>query len=275
MSYRSEYFLEEFENDEIKKLIIILNRIEIHNKKKYLLIVAKDLGANKIVKLIDTHGSKHNLCKYSDDWALLNKGDVISVKCEFYKSQNCVNVLRIKSNYILSESIDLHESLKATALSLLEENTTHSLMTLYPDLENIGKKHPRKYGFILYYFNNKKLIEYKKKDSTKIKYQFSFFCHHGNFCYADIVSYIPNISNYVGHAYTGFVLLQFAYINNRVRAKVYDLLGDDSNFGEYVSCAELSRKNDNIERWLIELNTPTVNKNDEEVDWLDDDLHFN
>ena len=144
MSYRSEYYLKEFENNEIKKLIIILNRIEIHNKKKYLLIVAKDLGTNKIVKLIDTHGSKHNLCKYSDDWALLNKGDVISVKCEFYKSQNCVNVLRIKSNYILSESIDLHESLKATSLSLLEENTTHSLMTLYPDLENIGKKHPNK-----------------------------------------------------------------------------------------------------------------------------------
>ena len=274
MSYRSEYYLEEFENDEIKKLIIILNRIEIHNKKKYLLIVAKDLGTNKIVKLIDTHGSKHNLCKYCDDWALLNKGDVISVKCEFYKSQNCVNVLRIKSNYVLSESIDLHESLKATALSLLEENTTHSLMTLYPDLENIGKKHPNKYGFILYYFKNEKLIEYKKKDSTKIKYQFPILCHHGNFCYADIVSYIPNISNYVGQAYTGFVLLQFAYINNRVRAKVYDLLGDDSNFGEYVPFPELSRKNDNIERWLIELNTPTVNKNDEEVDWLDDDLPF-
>ena len=87
MSYRSEYFLEEFENDEIKKLIIILNRIEIHNKKKYLLIVAKDLGANKIVKLIDTHGSKHNLCKYSDDWALLNKGDVISVKEKSAKSE--------------------------------------------------------------------------------------------------------------------------------------------------------------------------------------------
>ena len=274
MSYRSEYFLEEFENDEIKKLIIILNRIEIHNKKKYLLIVAKDLGANKIVKLIDTHGSKHNLCKYSDDWALLNKGDVISVKCEFYKSQNCVNVLRIKSNYILSESIDLHESLKATSLSLLEENTVHSLMTLYPDLGNIGKKHPNKYGFILYYFKNEKLIEYKKKDSTKIKYQFSIKCHHGKFCYADIVSYIPNISNYVGQAYTGFVLLQFAYINDRVRAKVYDLLGDDSNFREYVPFPELSRKNDNIERWLIELNTPTVNKNDEKVDWLDDDLPF-
>ena len=274
MSYRSEYFLEEFENDEIKKLIIILNRIEIHNKKKYLLIVAKDLGTNKIVKLIDTHGSKHNLCKYSDDWALLNKGDVISVKCEFYKSQNCVNVLRIKSNYVLSESIDLHESLKATSLSLLEETTVHSLMTLYPDLENIGKKHPNKYGFILYYFKNEKLIEYKKKDSTKIKYQFPILCHHGNFCYADIVSYIPNISNYVGQAYTGFVLLQFAYINDRVRAKVYDLLGDNSNFREYVPFAELSRKNDEIERWLFELSEPIANKNDEEVDWLDDDLPF-
>ena len=114
MSYYSEYYLEEFQNDAIKKLTIILNRVETHSKQKYLLIVVKDLNTNKIVKLIDTHGAKHDLCKYSDDWAKLNKGDVISVKCEFYKSQQCANVLRIKSNYTLIESIDLHKELKKT-----------------------------------------------------------------------------------------------------------------------------------------------------------------
>ena len=274
MSYRSEYYLEEFENDKIKKLIIILNRIELHNNQKYLLIVAKDLDTDKFVRLIDTHGSKYDLCKYSDDWALLNKGDVISVKCEFYKSQNCVNVLRIKSNYILIESIDLHERLKAASLSLLEENTPYSLMTLYPDLENLGKLCPNKYSFILYYLQNKEVLEYKKKDSTKVKYQFSIKCHHKKFCYADIESCIPNISNQVGRAYNGFVLLQFAYKNDRLRAKVYDLLGDDSNFGEYVPFAKFSIKNEETEHWLTELITPIANKNDEELNWSDDDLPF-
>ena len=120
MSYFSEFYLEEFENDKEKKLAIILNKVEFHSKQKYLLIIAKDLETDKIVKLIDTHGAKYDLCKHSNDWATLNKGDVISIKCEFYKSQHCVNVLRIKSNYTLIGSIDLYKELKAIEASLFK-----------------------------------------------------------------------------------------------------------------------------------------------------------
>lgn len=253
MSYYSEYYLEEFENDVVKKLTIILNKIEIHSKQKYLLIVAKDLETDKIVKLIDAHGAKHDLCKYSDDWAKLNTGDVISVKCEFYNSQYCVNVLRIKSNYTLIESIDLIEELKAIEETLLKEDEL-SLdstdcyfdldflrkeqkkekfdcfsMTYRPDLYFLSKKFSGKYGFMLYYLTESELIEYKKNDSSKVKYQFELGYYRLP-CYADIEFSWSDIENYIGQYYTGFVLLQFTYKNDRLRAKVYNLFGNDRCF---------------------------------------------
>lgn len=260
MSYYSEYYLKEFENDVVKKLTIILNKIEIHSKQKYLLIVAKDLETDKIVKLIDAHGAKYDLCKYSDDWAKLNKGDVISVKCEFYNSRYCVNVLRIKSNYALIESIDLHKELKEIEDSLPEkdelilnfakkrysnikeiysdilikqqakEKSDYFAMKHQPDLYFLSKKFSGKYGFVLYYIQDKELIKYKTKNSNKIKYQFSislnYYCDH--ICFADVNVYESDIQERVGQSYTGFVLLQFAYKNDRLRAKVYDLLSDNS-----------------------------------------------
>ena len=223
MSYYSEYYLEEFQNDAIKQLTIILNRVETHSKQKYLLIVAKDLNTNKIIKLIDTHGAKHDLCKYSDDWAKLNKGDVISVKCEFYKSQQCANVLRIKSNYTLIETIDLHKELKKTEKKCF-------LRTYNPDLYFLSKKFSGKYGFLLFHLNGRELIEYKRKDSDKVKYQFKIGQFRNAPCYADIECFTPNIKERIGQFYTGFVLLQIAYKNDRIRAKVYELLGDENCF---------------------------------------------
>ena len=110
--------------------------------------------------------------------------------------------------------------------------------------EFLGKKLKGKYGYILYYMPEGKLLKYQKADSNKIKYQLPINCRKQKFCYADIECFVSNIEQYVGKTYSGFILLQFAYKNNRLRAKVYDLLSGENRFMDYTSIYEkiFSRK---------------------------------
>jgi hypothetical protein len=48
--------------------------------------------------------------------------------------------------------------------------------------------------------------------------------------YADIQLSDLNLETYVGQYYTGFILVQFAIKNDRIRAKVYAMLINDKNF---------------------------------------------
>ena len=64
MGYFSDYYLEEFTTDLVKRFLILLNEEKVYENQKYLIIVAQDLVTDKIVKLVDTHGIKYDLCKY-------------------------------------------------------------------------------------------------------------------------------------------------------------------------------------------------------------------
>lgn len=232
MGYFSDYYLEEFTEDLVKRFLILLNVEKIHGSQKYLLIVVQDLVTDKIVKLVDTHGMKYDLCKHSDDWAKLNKGDIISLKCCFHKSEHCANVLRIKSNYTLENSFDYIKELHIACDSIIHgnQNREHLINILETDLEYLGKKLSGKYGFILFYLENSELLEYQKSDFKK-KYQFRIELE-SKYCYADIMPFISISQKWVGRAYSGFVLLRFAYKNDRLRVKVYDFFNKDNSFAE-------------------------------------------
>ena len=225
MGYFSDYYLEEFTIDLVKRFLILLNEEKIHGNQKYLLIVAQVLVTDKIVKLIDTHGIKYDLCKYSDDWAKLNKGDIISLKCCFNKSEHCANVLRIKSNYTLEDSLDFNSELNK-AFDTFGGKSNSKIKIFKTDLEFLGKKLEGKYGFITYHLKDSELVEYRAT-SDKIKYQFCIALFSKAY-YADILSYVADIEKQIGKKHQGYVLLQFAYRNERLRVKVYDFLSGDS-----------------------------------------------
>ena len=220
MGYFSDYYLEEFTEDLVKRFLILLNVEKIHENQKYLLIVAQDLVTDKIVKLVDTHGIKYDLCKHSDDWAKLNKGDIISLKCCFHKSEHCANVLRIKSDYTLEDSLDFNSELN----EVFETKSNSKIKIFNTDLEFLGKKLAGKYGFTTYYLAGCELVEYRTA-SNKIKYQFCFDCFSKKY-YADVLPYVADVQKRIGEKHYGYVLLQFAYKNERLRVKVYDFLVD-------------------------------------------------
>lgn len=223
MGYFSDYYLEEFTTDLVKQFLILLNEEKIHENQKYLLIVAQDLVTDKIVKLVDTHGIKYDLCKHSDDWAKLNKGDIISLKCCFHKSEHCVNVLRIKSNYTLEDSLDFNSELNEV-FDIFDTKSNSKIKIFNTDLEFLAKKLAGKYGFITYYLNGCELVEYRTT-SNKIKYQFCIDCFSKKY-YADVLPYVADVQKRIGEKHYGYVLLQFAYKNERLRVKVYDFLVD-------------------------------------------------
>lgn len=224
MGYFSDYYLEEFTEDLVKRFLILLNEEKIHGGQKYLLIVAQDLVTDKIVKLVDTHGVKYDLCKYTNDLARLNKGDIISLKCCFHKSENCANVLRIKSNYTLEDSLDFNSELNEL-FDIFETKSNSKIKIFNTDLEFLGKKLEQKYGFITYQLKGSELVEYRTA-SNKIKYQFCIEFFSKKY-YADILPYVADIKKRIGKKHHGYVLLQFAYKNERLRVKVYDFLVED------------------------------------------------
>ena len=257
MSYFTDYYMEKFEYSESKAFVILLRRVEIHDKQKYLLIVAQELVSHKIVKLVDTFGAKYDLCKYSLEWVQLKKGDIISVECAFHQSAVCANVLRIKSNYILLGSVEYYTEIKNTQSSFIKVFET--------DLEYLGKKLEGKHGFILYRLMDSPLNLYTKAGSNKSKYQFLIRCQLRSY-YADIVSNVPEIDKRNGNFYSGFCLLQFAYKNGHLRAKVYDFLNEDEAF--YVF--EPFSFSEDFEELKEPVNSPT----NQDLIILDDDLPF-
>lgn len=232
MGYFSDFYLDNFSSDVLRKFVILTNQIQIHNKQRYLLIVAQDLVTHKVVRFVDTHGLKYDLYKYSDEWAKLKKGDIVKVRCAFYESKKYVNVLRVICDYQWVGSIDFYESLreiwKNSKYNL--KNTDLAIQVNYTDVEYIGKKLNGRYGFMLYPLKNEQLIKYAAKDK-KTKYQFTFISR-GKIYYADIVPYVPNIEIRIDDFYHGIVLLQFAFKDGRLRLKVYDFLNDGENFSE-------------------------------------------
>jgi hypothetical protein len=223
MGYYSEYYLEEFTEYIVKKFVILLNRVEEKDKQKYLLIIAQDLVTDKIFKLVDTHGEQYDLCKYDENWANLQKGDIISVKCCFHKSKFCENVVRIKSNYQFVDRINYEKELRmgCDSISYNDPERKSIIKIFETDLEYLGKKLNGKHGFILYYLKNSEVIEYKKWNSPKIKYQFKIELESRN-CYADITPFVPEYKEFLNQEYSGFVLLQFVFKNERLRLKVHD-----------------------------------------------------
>ena len=182
MGYFSDFYLESFSTQVTKEFVMLLNQIQIHNKEKYLLIVAQDMETCKITRLIDFHGKKYDLYKYQEKWANLNKGDVIKVDCIFHESINSVNVLRVVSDYELIISYDYYNKIKEKTelggeLDLrkndeqFNESNISYLLPKKTDLEYLSKKLRGRYGFALYQLENTKLIQYTTKSKT-IKYQF-------------------------------------------------------------------------------------------------------
>lgn len=228
MGYFSEYYLEEFTEDFVKKFVILLNRVEEKDKQKYLLIIAQDLVTDKIVKLVDTHGEKRDLCKYNEEWAKLQKGDVILVKCCFHNSKMCSNVVRIKSKYELVDRLNYKKELKnACEYRSFNDKKRKSTLKIYEtDLEFLGKKLAGKHGFIMYYLKCSEFFEYKKPNTDKMKYQFKFELETKRNCYADVVPFVVEHGKFNGKIYTGFVLVQFVFKNERLRLKVHDFSED-------------------------------------------------
>ena len=224
MGYFSDYYLKEFTGDLVKRFLILLNEEKIRGGQKYLLIIAQDLVTDKIVKLVDTHGIKYDLCKYTSDLEKLNKGDIISLKCCFHKSENCANVLRIKSNYTLEDSLDFNSELKEV-FNIFENKSNCKIKIFDTDLEFLGKKLEGKYGFITYYIKDSELVEYRTA-FNKTKYQFCIEFSSKKY-YADILPCVADIKKRIGKSHHGYVLLQFAYKNERLRVKVYDYLVED------------------------------------------------
>ncbi len=238
MGYFSDYYVERFENEETMTFVILLNQIKVHNKQRYLLIVAQDMATLKIVRLIDFHGKIYDLYKYQEKWANLEKGDIIRLKCVFHESVNCINVLRVTSDFELIGSKNYYQEIKSN-WELKEDvfedtgknNIKDVLQVFDTNLEYLGKKLKDKYGFVIYPLYDSELIEYQTKNK-KIKYQFVVKDFSIKKCYADIVAYVKDINIRIGDLYTGFALIEFKFKNNRLRLKVYDFLNEDENFKE-------------------------------------------
>ncbi len=234
MGYFSNFYVESFPRDVPRKFVILFKQIQIHNKHKYLLIVAQDIATFKIVRLIDFHGKAYDLYKYQEDWAKLKKGDIIKVRCTLHESKNFVNVLRVISDFELVDTLNYYDTIKENWKAMYDapKPPKSILQPEYTDLEYIGKKIKGRYGFVLFSLKHAKLIDCKDKNN-KTKYQFSVISEFGQRYYADIVSYVPDIEIRIGDLYTGFVLLQFAYKDGRLRLKVCDFLNEDEAFEEY------------------------------------------
>ena len=223
---RRDEKLEDFTSE----YIILLNNIEIHNKQKYLLIVGQNLKTKSIFKFIDTHGMNFELYKYCDNWAQIQKGDVIRVKCVHYDSNICNNVLRVKSNFELVKSVDYYNEIKKTDSIeyVFTESRERVLEISEFDVSKLDVKHKGKYVFGLFAIENVELNKYVNNEN-KLKYQLNIPMDFSNF-YADIVLTNSSLENRVGHYYSGFALMQFAIKNNRIRAKIYDFLNEDESF---------------------------------------------
>lgn len=250
MGYFSDFYLESFSTQVTKEFVILLNQIQIHNKEKYLLIVAQDMETCKITRLIDFHGKKYDLYKYQEKWANLNKGDVIKVDCIFHESINSVNVLRVVSDYELIISYDYYNKIKEKTelggeLDLrkndeqFNESNISYLLPKKTDLEYLSKKLRGRYGFALYQLEDTKLIQYTTKNKT-IKYQFVVKGAGNLISYADIVSYVKDIDIRIGDLYTGFALIEFKFQNGRLRLKVHDFLNEDENFKEPMNLKDIN-----------------------------------
>lgn len=216
--------------DFTSEYIILLNNVEIHNKQKYLLIVGQDLKTKSIFKLIDTHGMNFELYKYCDNWAQIQKGDVIRLKCVHYDSNICNNVLRVRSNYELVKSVNYYEEIiKTDSIEYVFSEQEEHILEIYDfKYMKFDKKSYSKYSFELLRLENIELIKYLNNEN-KIKYQLDIPMDFSNF-YADIILTDSSVENRVGHYYSGFVLMQFAVKNNRIRAKIYDFLNEDNSF---------------------------------------------
>ena len=216
--------------DFTSEYIILLNNVEIHNKQKYLLIVGQDLKTKSIFKLIDTHGMNFELYKYCDNWAQIQKGDVIRLKCVHYDSNICNNVLRVRSNYELVKSVNYYEEIiKTDSIEYVFSEQEEHILEIYDfKYMKFDKKSYSKYSFELLRLENIELIKYLNNEN-KIKYQLDIPMDFSNF-YADIILTDSSVDNRVGHYYSGFVLMQFAVKNNRIRAKIYDFLNEDNSF---------------------------------------------
>ena len=216
--------------DFTSEYIILLNNVEIHNKQKYLLIVGQDLKTKSIFKLIDTHGMNFELYKYCDNWAQIQKGDVIRVKCVHYDSNICNNVLRVRSNYELVKSVNYYEEIiKTDSIEYVFSEQEEHILEIYDfKYMKFDKKSYSKYSFELLRLENIELIKYLNNEN-KIKYQLDIPMDFSNF-YADIILTDSSVENRVGHYYSGFVLMQFAVKNNRIMAKIYDFLNEDNSF---------------------------------------------
>lgn len=253
MSYFSDFYVESFASDVLGKFVILLNQIQIHNKEKYLLIVAQDVNTLKIVRLIDFHGKMYDLYKYNENWAQLKKGDVIKVRCKFHESVNCVNVLRVISDYQLIENLNYYSKIREkwelfndllseSDSDFINENSASILMPKKTDLAYLAKKLKGRYGFVLYPLYDSKLVHYQTKKNV-IKYQFEVTGCYNYICYADILSYVKDIDYRIGDLYTGFVLMEFKYHNTRLRLKVYDFLNEDDCFKEPQNYNTISTSN--------------------------------
>ena len=238
-SYWSNFYVEDFPENVFKKFVILFNQQTIFNQQKYLFIVAQDVETFKIVRLVDFHGKNHDLLKYDDNWAKLKKGDIIKVACAFRESKNCVNVLCIKSQYELVETIDYYQTIKQASKAERQtaEKANEILQPVDTDLLYLAKKTGGRYGFALCILKDVLLQDYKTK-TQKIKFQMTILDSKKNTCYADIVAYVPDIQARIGDLYSGFALLQFAYKNNRLRISVYDFLNEDQNFKEPFSTVD-------------------------------------
>lgn len=230
-----DIYAEKVEGEFYSDYIVLLNIVEMHNKQKYLLVIGQDLRSKKVFKFIDTHGIAYELYKYCDKWSQIKKGDIIRMWCVHHDSEYSNNVLRVKSDVELVYSINYYEEvtrINAKYDGFIEGDDLIS-HNMWLDIINFNfskfnKKHSNKYVFSLFNLDNVELVKYINADK-KTKYQFNIPRNLYNF-YADIVTVNLNYDNRVGHYYSGFVLMQFAVKNNRIRAKIYDFLNEDNSF---------------------------------------------
>lgn len=221
-----KFFMQPFDGDRKLRLTILLNRMETHEGKQYLLILGQDLETWQIVKLVDTHGLKYDLYKWNSDWAALIPGSIIEVTCAFHSSLLCANVLRVKSKYSVLRKLDYIQEIKKSWSDYVNHNEpalSDFAKIDSVDISFVANQLQGKRCFALYPMCGAKVVEYTTNRKTKFQLRY-------NGIFADILKNDSSVVERKDRFYNGFTLLEFMYKEGRFCLKVYDFLNEDSSF---------------------------------------------